>query len=192
MEGCRLEDEEYPLKTHEVFVNKKAHNVQVIKRDEGLFSAYVNGKKVEVKMTSNNGRSFSLEIDGETVQVEIVKAIGGLRYIKIGGKTFEVQQPTFVSKLENLKFEPDSSVPFKKPMASVVSTKDAVLAPIAGRIVALKVAVGQKVSRGECICILEAMKMANEVAAPRDGVVKEIRVLEGTVVNKGDVLAVIA
>ena len=69
--------------------------------------------------------------------------------------------------------------------------KDAVTAPIAGRIVLLTADVGQKVEKGECICILEAMKMENEVAAPKAGVVKEIRVSEGAIVNKGDILAVI-
>ncbi|MBS7608301.1 biotin/lipoyl-binding protein [Candidatus Bathyarchaeota archaeon] len=182
------------MKTYEVFVNKKAHNVRVAKKDEGLFLVDVNGKNVEVKMTtSNNGRRVFLEINGgRTVQAEILEAYSGLWQIKIGGKTFEVQQPTFASKLGDVKFEPAASTPLKKSAASTVSIKDAVLAPIAGRIVALKVAVGQKVSRGECVCILEAMKMANEVTAPRDGVVKEVRVSEGAIVNKGDVLAVIA
>lgn len=174
-------------------MNKKAHSVRIAKKDEGLFSADVNGKNVEVKITaSDNGRRISLEIDGRTVQAEIVKASGGLWHIKIGDKTFEVQQPTFASKLENAKFEPTASALLKRSTTSIVHVKDAVLAPIAGRIVALKVAVGQKVSRGECVCILEAMKMANMVTAPKDGVVKEIRVSEGAVVNKDDVLAVIA
>jgi biotin carboxyl carrier protein len=38
---------------------------------------------------------------------------------------------------------------------------------------------------------LEAMKMENEIAAPKTGVVKEIRVSEGAIVNEGDILAVI-
>jgi biotin carboxyl carrier protein len=55
----------------------------------------------------------------------------------------------------------------------------------------LRANVGQKVEKGECICVLEAMKMENEIAAPKTGVVKEIKVSKGAIVNKGDVLAVI-
>jgi len=57
--------------------------------------------------------------------------------------------------------------------------------------VLLKIEVGQKVAKGECICILEAMKMENEITAPRKGVVKEVRISEGAIVNKRDVLAII-
>jgi len=55
----------------------------------------------------------------------------------------------------------------------------------------LKADVGQRVEKGECICVLEAMKMENEIAAPKAGVVKEFKVSEGAIVNKGDVLALI-
>ncbi|PIX32052.1 hypothetical protein COZ60_01245 [Candidatus Bathyarchaeota archaeon CG_4_8_14_3_um_filter_42_8] len=80
----------------------------------------------------------------------------------------------------------------EKPAISLVMEKDALTAPIAGRIVLLRANVGQKVERGECVCILEAMKMQNEITAPKAGVVKEFRVSKGAIVNKGDVLAVIA
>ncbi|MEM3579046.1 MAG: biotin/lipoyl-containing protein [Candidatus Bathyarchaeia archaeon] len=181
------------MKVYEVLVNKKAHHVKVVKKDEGMFSADVNGKNVEVKMMiSNNGKRVFLEVNGKTVQAEVVNASGNAWHVRIGGKTFEVQYPTASFKTETAKFELSAVASPKRPTASLVFVKDAVLAPIAGRIVALKVKVGQGISRGDCICVLEAMKMANEVAAPKDGVVKEIHVSEGAIVNKGDVLAVIA
>jgi len=51
--------------------------------------------------------------------------------------------------------------------------------------------VGQRVSRGDGLVILEAMKMENEFRATGDGTVKEIRVQPGQAVNPGDVLVVI-
>lgn len=180
------------MKTHEVLVNKKIHYVKVLKKGEDLFSADVNGKNVEVKLAKfNNGKAFSIEINGKTVQVEVVNFVGDTWHFKVGGKTFEVKYPVARFKAETVKTEP-AGASFKKPPTSLVPVKDAVLAPIAGRIAALKVSVGQRVSKGDCICVLEAMKMANEVTAPRDGFVKEIHVSEGTIINKGDVLAVIA
>jgi biotin carboxyl carrier protein len=47
---------------------------------------------------------------------------------------------------------------------------------------------GQQVKRGDPLLVLEAMKMANDVAAPRDGVIKEIHVAAGAMVVKGQVL----
>jgi biotin carboxyl carrier protein len=60
-----------------------------------------------------------------------------------------------------------------------------------GKVVRILTAVGEEIKRGEGVIIVEAMKMQNEMKAPKDGIVKEIRVEEGATVNAGDVLAVI-
>jgi biotin carboxyl carrier protein len=60
-----------------------------------------------------------------------------------------------------------------------------------GKVVRIIAAVGTEVEKGEGVIVVEAMKMQNELKAPKQGVVKEIRVAEGSTVNAGDVLAVI-
>ena len=66
-----------------------------------------------------------------------------------------------------------------------------VTVPMQGTIVKVLVAVGDKVEVGQSVCVLEAMKMENAVAAEKDGVVKEVRVSAGDSVGAGDVVAVI-
>jgi acetyl-CoA carboxylase biotin carboxyl carrier protein len=66
-----------------------------------------------------------------------------------------------------------------------------VTAPLAGKIVAIHVAVGDTVEEDEDILVIEAMKMETPVYAPCDGTVKEIRVQPGAEVEEDDVLAVI-
>ena len=66
-----------------------------------------------------------------------------------------------------------------------------VIVPMQGTIVKVLVAVGDVVEVGQSICLLEAMKMENAVAAEKDGVVKELRVTAGDSVGAGDVVAVI-
>lgn len=63
--------------------------------------------------------------------------------------------------------------------------------PMQGTIVKVLVAVGDVVEVGQTICLLEAMKMENAVAAEKDGVVKDVRVSAGDSVGAGDVVAVI-
>jgi acetyl-CoA/propionyl-CoA carboxylase biotin carboxyl carrier protein len=66
-----------------------------------------------------------------------------------------------------------------------------VTVPMQGTIVKVLVAVGDVVEVGQSICLLEAMKMENAVAAEKEGVIKEIKVSAGDSVGAGDVVAVI-
>ncbi len=81
----------------------------------------------------------------------------------------------------------------KRAAASAVAGTGSgqVTVPMQGTIVKVLVAVGDVVEVGQSICLLEAMKMENAVAAEKDGVVKEVRVSAGDSVGAGDVVAVI-
>ncbi len=81
----------------------------------------------------------------------------------------------------------------KRAAASAVAGTGSgqVVVPMQGTIVKVLVAVGDVVEAGQTICLLEAMKMENAVAAEKDGVVKEVRVGAGDSVGAGDIVAVI-
>jgi acetyl-CoA carboxylase biotin carboxyl carrier protein len=64
-------------------------------------------------------------------------------------------------------------------------------AHITGNVWKIEVAVGDQVSDGDTVVILESMKMEIPVEAEDDGVVKEIRCEEGQAVSEGDVLVVL-
>ncbi|OWY60040.1 acetyl-CoA carboxylase biotin carboxyl carrier protein subunit, partial [cyanobacterium TDX16] len=66
-----------------------------------------------------------------------------------------------------------------------------VTVPMQGTIVKVLVAEGDAVEAGQALCVLEAMKMENNINADKDGVVKELRVQPGASVGSGDVIAVI-
>ena len=116
--------------------------------------------------------------------------------ITVNGNTYEV-----------LVEEADASTPVAysapaAPAAPVAAPKAAapkaattaggavkVTSPMPGTIVNVKVSVGQQVKKGDVICVLEAMKMENDIPAPQDGVIASINVQKGASVNAGDVLA---
>ena len=81
----------------------------------------------------------------------------------------------------------------KRAAASAVAANGSgqVTVPMQGTIVKVLVSVGDVVEVGQAICLLEAMKMENAVAAEKDGVIKEVRVSAGDSVGAGDVVAVI-
>lgn len=61
-------------------------------------------------------------------------------------------------------------------------------APMPGTILDVKVSVGDSVSSGSVLCILEAMKMENEIVAPQDGTVASINVSKSDSVEAGQVI----
>ena len=64
----------------------------------------------------------------------------------------------------------------------------AVKAPMPGTIMKINVSAGQAVKKGDVLCVLEAMKMENDIPAPADGVVASVNVQKGASVNSGDIL----
>ena len=72
--------------------------------------------------------------------------------------------------------------------ADSASADGTVVSPMPGTIVQLMAAQGDKVSKGQPILVLEAMKMENEITAAKDGVLSELRVAEGQTVAGGEIL----
>lgn len=76
--------------------------------------------------------------------------------------------------------------------APAVAGGEPVKAPMPGNILDVKVKAGDKVTTGQALCVLEAMKMENEIPAPHDGVVAQVVVTKGATVEAGDVLVTLA
>ena len=81
------------------------------------------------------------------------------------------------------------AVPAAPKAASAGAGAVKVTSPMPGTILNVKVSVGQSVKKGDVICVLEAMKMENDIPAPQDGVIASINTQKGASVNAGDVLA---
>src|SRR5690606_31384140 len=75
--------------------------------------------------------------------------------------------------------------------ASARAGSGSVTVPMQGTIVKLLVAEGDEVDVGQSVCVLEAMKMENNITAEKAGTVKEIKVQAGQSVGSGDVVMVI-
>ena len=77
--------------------------------------------------------------------------------------------------------------PAAKPVAAGAAT---ISAPMPGKVLEVKVKVGDAVKAGDVIMVLEAMKMQNEIMAPADGTISDVRVSAGQTVGTGDVMIV--
>lgn len=74
------------------------------------------------------------------------------------------------------------------PKAAPASSSGATVSPMPGTILKVNVKEGDAVKAGDSVVILEAMKMENDITAPKDGVIKAVYVAEKQAVAKGDAL----
>ena len=78
------------------------------------------------------------------------------------------------------------------PVGAALAAGEVVKSPMPGNILKINVTQGQKVSEGDVLLVLEAMKMENEIVATKSGTVAQIVTAKGAVVETGAPLVVIA
>ena len=159
----------------------------------------IEDKEFNAEILSDNP---NLALDGEPVQTEILKRLGPNSFaFSINGKVI-VAQAFFdkrgVSKInvEGYPFEVEIVDETKKLFERYLRNKEGasgggyvkVTAPMPGLVLKILVEEGQKVKKGETVAIVEAMKMENALAAPKEGVVKSIKAKERDAVEKNAVL----
>ncbi len=132
-----------------------------------------------------NGRPFTVEVapDG-TVLVD------GIAYsVALEEERAVVEGRSYGLKVSGLRVTA-AAPPSPTPSAAAPATASAgaVLSIMPGKITRVLVQVGQHVRAGDPVCVLEAMKMENELHAKQDGVVKAVHVRPGDDVEKDRVL----
>lgn len=107
--------------------------------------------------------------------------------VKVNGKVYEVELEAVTEAQGTI------SAPVAPAAAAPVVSGGAnsILAPIAGKVVDVKVNVGDVVKKGQTVAIVEAMKLENEIVSQFDGKVVEIKASKGAQVNNKDVLIVL-
>ncbi len=84
--------------------------------------------------------------------------------------------------------KPAAPAPAVKPAVSGAEGSIKVEAPMPGTILDVKTSVGASVKSGDVLCILEAMKMENDIVAPADGTVASIAANKGDIVEAGQII----
>jgi acetyl-CoA/propionyl-CoA carboxylase biotin carboxyl carrier protein len=133
----------------------------------------------------------SLDLDGKAPTSRLLPAAGRtverVRTVEVDGRRFEVRLTEPEAPWLELARRRRERV-----RAGAAGGTDVVVSPMQGTVLSVAVAEGDEVEAGALICIVEAMKMENEVHAHRAGVVAELSVAPGEPVATGQVICVIS
>ena len=125
-------------------------------------------------------KKFNVTVNGTVYEVE-VNEVGGAAPVAAAPKA-AAPAP---------KAAPAAAPAPAAAAAPVPAGAETVRCPMPGKILSVAVTAGQAVKKGDLLCILEAMKMQNEIYAPHDATVSEVRVAANQTVATGEALVVL-
>lgn len=139
-------------------------------------------------------KEYKYTINGTEYEVAIGDIVDNIADVTVNGETFKVEMEPEPEEEKKPVIKPvaqPAAAEEKTADTSNVNTADAVKAPLPGVVIEIKVAVGQEVKQGDTVIVLEAMKMANNLEANKDGKVTAICVKQGESVMEDTPLVVI-
>jgi len=157
-------------------VGGRTLRVEVRPRDDG-FEVLVDGRSLVVDAAFDGAHFASLLVEGKSHAVAFEPAPGGYRvHLRDGAVDVALQEARGGLPAPERRV----SGPFR------------LVSPMPGRVVRGLAAAGTDVTAGQGLVVVEAMKMENELRAPRAGRVAEVAVREGQAVEAGALLVVVA
>lgn len=150
-------------------IEGKEHTVALQKSGDRTL-ATVGEKDLLINAVSAGDGRLVLEVDGRSYAVWFARNEKGL-HVSVGGWTVTAAEPGL--GLTGAEGE----------AAEIVDGKQVLVAPMPGQVVKVNVKVGDEVKKKQCLVIVEAMKMENELSTAIDGVVTAVHVEPGQQVD---------
>ena len=126
------------------------------------------------KLGDNDMKNYTITVNGNVYDVTVEE----------GASTGAVSAPAAPKAAPKA-----AAAPAAKPAATGAAGSVKINAPMPGKIVDVKVKVGDAVKKGQTVLVLEAMKMENDIVAPEDGTVASINAAVGSAVEAGETIA---
>jgi biotin carboxyl carrier protein len=150
-------------------IEGKEHTVAIEGSGEGMV-ATVGDRTLDIRAVPAGGGCLVLEVNGRSYPVHFARDENGL-HIAVAGWSVIASEPG------------REGVGLAGEMADVVEGKQILVAPMPGQVVKVNVKVGDAVKKKQCLVIVEAMKMENELNTAIDGTVTAVHVEPGQQVD---------
>jgi biotin carboxyl carrier protein len=148
-----------------------------VERRGNEFTVEIDGQRHGLELVNLDGAVASLRFPatGRSLQITSHHGPNGSWRVTVGQREFNLEVLTPAEAVEAVSAARDSG-------------PSRVMAPIPGKVVAVKVEPGDEVEPGQALVVLEAMKMENELAADQAGKVAAIHIAAGDTVEGGELL----
>ncbi len=168
---------------YEIKLADRSYNVEVRRLDEGgLLVVKLSSQSFTLKPTLNDDGSWTVSDTAGDHSVGILKKAGSKVSLEVNGQACDIEWVRIRKQEERTR---------KAASASASRIDGGVYPPMPGKISEVLVKLGDTVKSGQTLCILEAMKMFNELKSPSAGIVKEIRIEPGSSVTTSSLLILI-
>lgn len=163
------------------------------------FDFFVDITKFQTECSSNQ-KIITVKFRNQEYTVLLDNYKRGIRTVMVNNKRIKFGwkkvEDIYKIVLDGVEYDVNFSKNFKVDLGKKSSDSKEeeevnILAPIPGLVIDVKKEIGKSVKKGDCVIILSAMKLENEIASPRDGVVKNMFVKRGATVSKNEILAII-
>jgi len=166
------------------------------------YVALVNGEERQVEVTETAAGQFELKANNQTMVVDSRLIAEGTQSLIHGLETFAIESDKTPEGKERLLVRGHAidvevvdlrALRLRKEQEAIAGPDGpaAITAPMPGKIIAVLVKEGQTVTVGQGLVVVEAMKMQNELKAPRAGTVKNLRAESGATVDAGAPLCIV-
>lgn len=164
----------------EIHIGNRVAQVELLSKDGNTVCLTIDGKEYEVDVTMVERGSCSILHDGKSYNAELIRSENGKSYkVNTHYSSYNVDIIDSSAKYLRLKKNGDER------------QDDKIISPMPGKIVEVPVKTGDRVSAGDTVVVIEAMKMQSNYKVTSDCVIKEILVNPGDTVNTDQVLVLL-
>ncbi len=156
-----------------------------------MFSGFVDENEYTAEVTIHDGFEYRIQMDTLVFEIENMDLKVDVAGFELNGQSMEViysleegrnlisfNGHNFILRRNDFLEQQDTYV------SMTTANGDAkIVSPMPGKVIKIIVSQGQEVKKGEVLLIVEAMKMENNIIAPKDGKIKQINVQEGEMVD---------
>jgi biotin carboxyl carrier protein len=163
---------------YEIKLEHRTARIELLNRAGNKVLLAVDDLKYELDVVMVEKGVYSILYNGHSYNVELIEGESSKKYI---ANTFS---RSFVAEI----IDAETKYQQNRKLGTDAEGDDNISSPMPGKVVKIPVSVGDKVTSGQTLIVVEAMKMQSEFKATADRIVREILVKEGDIVNAHQVV----